>query len=227
MRINIEYLENDIEFIDGYVNVIEIENKKYFYRIINDFYKINNDGISDNIKLFNNINEVNVSNKFNIILNYFDFEFDSKKCSNDIAKYLIQEIDDSDKSNIINQYNLLIKKVNKVVSKVDLPLLINNTIDINTIIKNIKIEIDQKEELLDNLFLIIDLEKTLSTNRILIFVNLKQYLNKVELEELYKYSIYNNIKIVLIDAQCYGGTLNYENKLIIDSNLDELVIKCN
>ena len=175
----------------------------------------------------NNINEVNVSNKFNIILNYFDFEFDSKKYSNDIAKYLIQEIDDSDKSNIINQYNLLIKKVNKVVSKIDLPLLINNTIDINTIIKNIKIEIDQKEELLDNLFLIIDLEKTLNINRILVFVNLKQYLNKVELEELYKYSIYNNIKIVLIDSQCYGGTLKYENKLIIDSNLDELVIKCN
>lgn len=227
MKINIDYLENDIEFIDGYVNVIEIENKKYFYRIINDFYKINEDGISDNIKLFNNINEINISNKFNVVLNYFDFEFDSKKYSNDIVKYLIQEIDAVEKNNIISQYNLLIKKVNKIVNKIDLPLLINNTIDINTIIKNIKIEIEQKEELLDNLFLLIDLEKALNTNRILIFVNLKQYLNKSELEELYKYSIYNNIKIILIDSQCYGVTLNYENKLIIDSNLDELVIKCN
>ena len=134
MKINIDYLENDIEFIDGYVNVIEIENKKYFYRIINDFYKINEDGISDNIKLFNNINEINISNKFNVVLNYFDFEFDSKKYSNDIVKYLIQEIDAVEKNNIISQYNLLIKKVNKIVNKIDLPLLINNTIDINTII---------------------------------------------------------------------------------------------
>lgn len=45
-----------------------------------------------------------------------------------------------------------------------------------------------------------------------------------ELLELYKYAIYNKINIILIDSQCYGGTLEYENKLIIDRNLDEFMI---
>lgn len=40
----------------------------------------------------------------------------------------------------------------------------------------------------------------------------------------YKYAIYNNIKIVLIDSQSYGIKLEYENKLIIDENLDEFVL---
>ena len=36
--------------------------------------------------------------------------------------------------------------------------------------------------------------------------------------------IQNKINIILIDSQCYGGTLEYENKLIIDRNLDEFMI---
>ena len=44
------------------------------------------------------------------------------------------------------------------------------------------------------------------------------------MEELYKYSIYNGIPLLLIDSQCYGGTLNNEKKLIIDENLDEFMI---
>ena len=70
----------------------------------------------------------------------------------------------------------------------------------------------------------IDIENILGTKDILIFVNLKQYLTKNELEELYKYTIYNEVSILLIDSQCYGGTLNNEKKLIIDENLDEFMI---
>ena len=42
---------------------------------------------------------------------------------------------------------------------------------------------------------------------------------------LYKYC-HNAGKtnIILIDSQCYGCTLDYENKLIIDSNLDEFLL---
>ena len=43
--------------------------------------------------------------------------------------------------------------------------------------------------------------------------------------ELYKYAIYNKIKILLIDSQSYGTTTSYENKLIVDSNLDEFMLK--
>ena len=83
---------------------------------------------------------------------------------------------------------------------------------------------EEKDELLDNLLLLIDLENTLKFNNILVFVNLKQYLSKNELIEFYKYAIYSKIQILLIDSQAYGVTLEYEKKLIIDENLDEFVI---
>lgn len=34
----------------------------------------------------------------------------------------------------------------------------------------------------------------------------------------------NKIRILLIDSQCYGCTIDYEKKLIIDENLDEFMI---
>lgn len=55
-------------------------------------------------------------------------------------------------------------------------------------------------------------------------INLKQYLNKNELIELYKYSIYNEINIVLVDCETYGITTNNGKKLVIDENLDEYVL---
>ena len=72
--------------------------------------------------------------------------------------------------------------------------------------------------------MLIDLEKILKLNSILFFINLKQFLNNDELIELYKYAIYNNIIIVLIDSQSYGVPLKFEKKLIVDSDLEEFVL---
>ena len=105
----------------------------------------------------------------------------------------------------------------------DLPLTVVDK-DINNIVKLIKLSINYKNDLLDNLLLLIDLEKILKISNILIFVNLKQYLEQEELIELYKYAIYNQIKIILIDSQAYGTKLLYEKKLIIDKDLVEFML---
>ena len=87
-----------------------------------------------------------------------------------------------------------------------------------------KLSINSKDEIIEKLLLLIDIEKIFHINKLLIFVNLKQYLTKEELKELYKYSIYNNVKILLIDSECYGTCNEFEKKLIIDENLEEFVL---
>ena len=42
MRINCNYMENSIILENGKVSVVELENKKFFYRFIKDLYSINN-----------------------------------------------------------------------------------------------------------------------------------------------------------------------------------------
>lgn len=226
MKIKINYFENIIQLNDEKVLSIEIENKSYFYRLISNIYSIINSEIVEEITVYDIENkELNISNKTKIFINFFNFEFDSKKYTNDINKYIINEMDENDKISLLKSYNKLIETFIKILNKSDLPLQILEDITVDNIIKNLKLTINSKNNLLDNLMLLIELEKTLKTNNLLIFVNLKQYLTNQELIELYKYAIYNKIKILMIDSQNYGGTLDYENKLIIDSNLDEFMLQ--
>ena len=188
-------------------------------------HNISNNNIVDDIYLSDdNNNEINYFNKFKIFIDFFDFNFDSKKITNDIIKYLNKNISIEVKDSILNQYNKIIKLYKKELNNIDIPLMIETEIDSDNITKSLKISIEVKQNLIENLLLLIDIENILGTKDILIFVNLKQYLTKNELEELYKYSIYNEVSILLIDSQCYGGTLNNEKKLIIDENLDEFMI---
>lgn len=223
MKLKIKYIDQEIDFNDNStILTIEIENKNYFYRFVNDLFSISLGEVNENIYCFDDKNnEINLSNKVKLFVNYFDFDFNSKKYVSEIYKYLDTVFGEQEKNEIIQINKKLVKYINKGLNKTDVPLKINNDFTFESILKYVKVSIDNKNSLLDNLFLIIDLECILKVNNIIFFVNLKQYLNDNELIELYKYSLYNNIKIVLIDSQCYKINKKYEKKLIVDKDLDE------
>jgi len=223
MNLKVSYFDNNIELKEGSINVIEIENKKYFFRFISDLYNLDSN-ITDNIIFYKENEENNYNGKVKVYLNYFELDFNSRKTIANISKYVSNNILEEDKDILQREYLKIIKIFKKIVNEIDLPFSIDGEVDIDNLLKVLKLGINEKDELLDNLLLLIDIEKIFNGENILIFVNLKQYLSKKELIELYKYAIYNQIQIILIDSQCYGGTLDYENKLIIDENLDEFVI---
>jgi CRISPR type II-A-associated protein Csn2 len=225
MKISVKYLDNEIELNDEKITCIEIENKSYFYRLIKDLYSISNSENVENIIFVNNKNEeINYNNKISIILNYFDLELNSKKTNTDILKYISNNIVDEDKLAISKICNKLQNIYNNILNEIDIPLVLDTDTNIDDVTKIMKISIKTKDDLLSNLLLLIDINKVLNLNKLLVFVNLKQYLNKIELEELYKYSIYNKINIILVDSQSYGCTLENEQKLIIDEDLEEFML---
>lgn len=44
--------------------------------------------------------------------------------------------------------------------------------------------------------------------------NLKIYLDEKELIEIYKYSLYNNVKLLILENNRYEGLLTYEKKIL-------------
>lgn len=225
MKLIIKYIDNDIELKENEISAIEIENKRYFYRIVKDLYNIYDNELSEDIYLIDDNNkEINVSNKIKIFIDYFNFKLDSKKYTNDITKYINKILSEETKVTLLNQYKKIINLYKKELNNIDLPLVLDADLDIENITKLIKISINTNKELINNLFTLIDLENIFQTKNILVFINLKQYLSKEEIEELYKYSIYNGINLLLIDSQSYGTTLTNERKLIIDENLDEFML---
>lgn len=224
VNMNISYFDNNISIDNENINAIEIENKKYFYRFIKDLYEIENIGINENINFFEDNVEKNINKKLKIFVNFFDFELNTKKMQTEIIKYIVNTLDEENKNQIEVQYKKMLRTYKNIINSVDIPLKFDEDINIESLLKILNIGINKKEELLDNIILLIDIEKVLKTNSILIFINLKQYLSRDELAELYKYAIYSQVTIILIDSQCYGGTLKYEKKLIIDENLDEFML---
>lgn len=219
MKLIIKYIDNDIELKENEISAIEIENKRYFYRIVKDLYDIYDNELSEDIYLIDDNNkEINISNKIKIFIDYFNFKLDSKKYTNDITKYINKVLSEETKETLLNQYKKIINLYKKELNNIDLPLVLDTDLDIENITKLIKVSIDTNKELINNLFTLIDLENIFQTKNILVFINLKQYLSKEEIEELYKYSIYNRITLLLIDSQSYGTTLTNERKLIIDEN---------
>ena len=224
MNLNVKYFDNKIVFNKEFINVLEIENKKYFYRFIKDLYSISSNNTTEDIHFFENEKEINMSNKLRIYVDFFDFQFDSKKYVNDISKYVSTNISEDDKNSLVTLYNKMVKQYSKILNNVEVPLQIESEFSVDNLNKLMRLSINAKEDLLDNMLMLIDLEKTLKLNNLLVFVNLKQYLSNDELSELYKYSIYNEVIIFLVDSQSYGVCLKYEKKHIIDENLDEFML---
>lgn len=225
MKININYLENNIILLDNYIFAIEIENKNYFYRIINELNMISNGNEVGDINFFDEDGkEINLSNKINLIIDYFNIDFNSKKILNSLYKSIKDNIDEEIEFKINSSYKRICELISKTLTEYDFPLVINDEFDFDNIFKLLKVSINCKNNLLDNLLLLIDIENLFKINQLLIFINLKSYLSNNELIEFCKYSIYNEIKVILIDFQCYGTTLQNEKKLIIDSNLDEFLL---
>lgn len=225
MKLCIKYIDNNLVFNNEYINCLEVENKNYFYKIVKELNNIANGEMEDNVIFTDNeSNEINIINKINIIIDYFNIDFNSKKILSLINKKINSSISVNDKDNLSKLYNKIKKIYIPILNDMDLNIDINNDFDLDLIVKLLNVSIKNKDNILDNLFLLTDIEHELNISKLLVFVNLKQYLNEQELIELYKYLLYNNIVVLLIDSQAYGVCNEYEKKIIIDNELEEYKI---
>lgn len=218
MKFKISFIENLIEIDNEYVRCIEIENKDYFYRtisLLNDFN--NNEDLKEEINFIDKID-------FKMIIDYFNVDLNDKKTLNAVIKYVKENIDVLNYDKLLRSYQRLCTLFSSSLENIDIPINIEEDINIDNIIKLMNIKINKEDSILKNLFILIDVINELKNYNLLILVNLKQYLTKEELNEVYKYAIYNNVTLLLIDNTSYGIPQKYEKKLIIDDNLEEFIV---
>ena len=225
MKLVINFLDNDLYINSERVLSIEVENKSYFYRIVNCFNSLYIGDKIDEINFYDEkFNEINLNNKILIMYDFFNFDFNSKKNISKIYKLIEDNLDEKSLQSFNSLYSKLLKILKNELNYLDINIKLDEEYKMENILKIVKLSIEKKDSLMDNLFLLIDLEKILKVNEVLVFVNLKQYLSKDELKEFYKYIVYNNLCAVFVDSQTYGIADNMETKIIIDDNLSEFVL---
>lgn len=226
MKIRIIGLENEIDLSsDEIVNVIVIKDVNYFSNII----KIINDsmnGIETNeiFLLGDEEEELKINKECYLLLDLFNIDYNSKKVLTKIYDY----IEDNVKNNQDYEIERLVLKIrNYLIQEInELPFefTMKSELEITEILKLFSLKIDDEnyQTILEKVEILIDILSTLEITKILIIPNLKLYLNDDELVELYKYSLYNNIKLILIERED-NHKLKYERVFTIDENFYDYI----
>ena len=225
MNLIYTFLDNKIDLYNDYVNSIEILNNNYFYRLTNLVYKYSNNQETEEFYFTENNEEIKLNKKIRIITNYYDFDFNNKKYINELIKNISNNTDDNILLKLNNNYNKLYKVLSSLINSVDLNFKVDiyDEFSINEILNNFNLSIPSKDNLLDNLILLIDIEKQFNINKVLVFIKLKDYLSREEIIEFEKYCIYNNVYVILFDNSKYKNN-SYEKKFIIDNDLSEVIL---
>ena len=225
MKINVNYIDNELILEDNKILNIEIYNKKFFYRFIKDLNLIENGNNIEEITSFNKQNEeITLTNKIEILSDFLDFDLYNKKYSSDFQKYIVKNSEEKNIDKIVKEYSKVYDSISNIVNLVDIPITIKNDFDFESIIKSFKFEVKFSDDLLNNLTDLLEIKISLSKEKIYVFINLKSYLNNEDLLEFYKYIFSKNINSIFIDTSKYEDLNDYVNKIIIDTDLDEFVI---
>ena len=105
----------------------------------------------------------------------------------------LKEIAEEEVGNEKEEINAqIISYLDKLLVKVPYPIKCNLELDIVALFKQYEVQLDTGHlTFLEKLIYYMQLEKALCGPRLMVFVNLKAYLNEVELEEVYKMAFYN------------------------------------
>lgn len=222
MIMSIFGIENKIIFEEGKINVLEIYNKKFFRNIIG---LLNGEEEADNneIVLIENEKRIDLKKNVFVLTDLFNIDFNSKKIITKIFVELIENIknrqDDELEKITLKLRNYLIEEINELPFEFN----INSELEINDLLKafNLKIDTTCYTTIVEKIEFIINIIANLKIATVLVIPNLKIYLDREEIIEIYKYSLYNNIKLLILENSQAENIDKYEKKNIIDEEFDE------
>ena len=226
MKLKINGLENEILFNENECNVLICKDKKFFRHIIetlND--KINGLESNEIFLLDDNNEEIKIDKSIYLIIDIFNIDYNNKKILNKIYNIISDRVELSKEIEmndiIIKLRNYLIEEINEIPFE----FIMKDELDVKEILKLFDLKIDKENytNTIEKIELLIDIISTLKIADILVIPNMKTYLTDEEIIEIYKYSLYNNVKILSIEKE-FTSKLKYENILLIDQNFDEMLM---
>lgn len=219
---NIEYILN---LEENKVPVYIIENQKLFFTMLQDLHRQVNMSEEGNFSLFDDKNkELNISKNFLLISDVFNINFHDKKIINSIFSILKEEsLSEENYLLRLETENKLKDFLQMLISNFEFPLEINEKFEYENLFKLFNIRIQENyENFLEKIIDYLKIITRLTSIKYIVFINLKTFLSKNELEKLYQESFYNKINIILFENYENNCIIDVEKRIIIDSDLCEI-----
>ena len=232
MIIKIFSLENDIDFSKRHVNVLQIQSKKLFAKMVNSFNDLCNGVLVDNNETITVLEDdlvVDCNKKVIFVIDFLNFDFSQRKIQSALYQYIdkICKLEPEILQNINNLKNSMQIELMNITEELSFEVMCKDDITISDLLKmyGIKIQINEGEGIVEKLFRLVELIQCMDLARLLICVNLKQYLNDEQLVEFYKYCVYNDVRVLLLENGLTVSALENERVLFVDEDYDEFVFE--
>lgn len=207
--------------LDDKINTIIIENTIEYRKIVNSF--INELNVKDGNILLSKDIELLMPDKY--LFTFYDyFSFDINKYALNKFYKKLKEIsmleylpETSNLKNKIEEY------VYKITKEYDLYLDISCDLDIIEILKSLNVKIKQYDKLsLDKIINYMNIISEIFNIKHFVFISLKNYFTEKEILDFYKYIIYNEFNVVLVEPNNVKTIQTKEKTYIIDKDLCEI-----
>lgn len=224
MKFKINGFENEIDLNNENINILEIQDAKCFTNIILNINDKINGLETDEIFLLDEDNGIlNMSKEIYIVFDIFNIDYSSKKIITSLYSIIENNIKENQDYVIENMMTKIRNYLIEEINELPFEFTMKQELDIIEVLKLFGVKIDNScyTTVLEKLEALIDIIATLQIAKILIIPNLKQYLSNEELVEFYKYSMYNNVKLLIIERNNFEK-LEYEKILKIDNEFNDV-----
>lgn len=216
-------LEKQILFDENNINVFVIENRKFMAEFIQEMNTQIN-GSEGRFVLSDSDKEIKIDKGVELIIDYFNIDFNSKKIITKLYKNM-QEIalDEEFYIETIGIKNKILEYLYNIEEKIEFEITNDEEIDITSVFKaiNVKFEINELN-FTEKIVEYIKLLNNLGAIKVFLLINLKSFVSENEISEIYKYFIYNKINVLLIETVEPNKKNDVENVYIIDKDLCEI-----
>lgn len=232
MILKIFSFENDIDFSKNHINVLQIQNKKLFAKMVSSFNNMCK-GLSvecdEVITLLEQDEIVDFTKNVLFVVDFLNFDFNQRRIQTVLYQYIdkIIKLEPEILSNINNLQDSIHIEFMSIMEEFPFEILCKKDSSILDILKmyGIRIKANVDEKIIEKLFKLVELVQCLDLAKLIILVNMKQYLDSDEIVEFYKYCVYNNVKLLLLERDSEVSPLERESVLFVDENFDEFFIQ--
>lgn len=226
MKLSFAGLDHSIAFNAKHVVVVQISSKALFARICQSLLSGKGESAVEPYSIWDDEGqEVTSSKAFIPIINPFDLPWKHKSLMGMIPKQiegiLLQD------ENQRTELQALGSELESAIARIGFQLNADYAFKIEWMLGNhlkafgFDIDVPEGASLLDNLIQLIDLAADANINETLLFVNLKTFLLKTELIELYSRLNFREIKAILLENQEAEASGEFEQKVVIDRDFIE------
>jgi CRISPR-associated protein Csn2 len=211
-----------IVFRENRVQVVCIENARYFSRIVEDLVRQRQTGtgpfvLSDGNEIYD------LSKTAELILSPFLLDFENKKIQSTILKRLQQIANDEEFHESQEIRRLILQYLNRLTDRLDVDVSTSPEIDILQVVKlaNVRPLVDEdslETRLLDYFSLLKDVLET----KLIIAVNLRSYFSSESLQTFYETLLLKKTPLLLLENFTKYGKIPCEDWLIVDEDLCEI-----